>query len=912
MPTLTTPPTGTVTFLFTDIEGSTKFWEQNPTAMSPARARHDVLLRDAIETSGGYVFKTVGDGFCAAFPTVPEALQAAHAAQIALANEIWETETAIRVRMALHTGAAEEQDGDYFGPPLNRVARLMGAGHGGQILLSAATQELTHDTLPASASLLDLGSHRLRDLGRPETVFQLLHPSLPADFPPLRSLDNPDLPNNLPQQVTSFVGRETQVAEVKGLLNRTRLLTLTGSGGSGKTRLSLQVAADLLDGAGDGVWLVELAALSDPAIVPQAVANVLGIKEEPGKGLQQTLVAALNAKRLLIVLDNCEHLIAACASLAADLLRGCPNVHILASSREALNVAGEQTYRVPSLSLPDPKKTQTVESLSLFEAVRLFIERAQAVQPSFAVTNGNVPAVAQVCWRLDGIPLALELAAARVRSLPVEQINTRLDQRFRLLTGGSRNALPRQQTLQALIDWSYDLLTAEEKMALCRLAVFAGGWTVEVAERVITGEGLEGEGIEDFEVLDLLTSLVDKSLVVYEEQGNGAARYRLLESVRQYGQERLAETGAGAEMGRRHRDYFLQQVERSKSDLEWLKAERDNLRAALTFSLEAQEGAEAAQRLGIAMFDYWLKTGELAEGRAWLERVLEKEGESGSPKRMQTLHATAFLAMQQAGFIRAEALARELLSLAKQLGDERWQCIGLAILGHVCNDLKEAQGFIEQELAIQRHSGYEVGIANALSQLGLCLLKQGEPRLARLILEEAMALAKKTGSSGTIKEVRGWMALLSRAEGDWEAARTYWEEELASERERNENVAFLLRDLGAVYIALGDLNVARAMISESVPEFELIGNPFGLIRCLEGLAQIIAAQGQSARAVSVFGAAERQRETHNMPLPPLDRSDYNAVPQLRATLGEEFFTIAWAEGQVMTLDQAVAYALANE
>ena len=494
-PAISVPPSGTVTFLFSDIEGSTALWEQSADSMRPALARHDSLLRQAIEAGGGYVFKTLGDAFCAAFATAPEALAAALSAQIALAGEGWELPTPLLVRMALHTGSAEERDADYFGPPLNRVARLMAAGHGGQVLLSEVTQALVRDALPRDVTLGDLDLHRLKDLGRPERVFQLEHPALPADFPPLRSLDNPALPNNLPQQVTSFIGREKQLAEVKALLDRTRLLTLTGSGGSGKTRLSVQAAADVLDQYEGGVWLVELAALADAALVPQSVADVLGVKEQAGGTARQGLLDWLRPKRLLLILDNCEHLVTACAVLAAEILRLCPRVRLLASSREPLGVVGEQVYRVPSLSLPDPKQPQTVESLSQFEAVRLFIERAQAVQYSFSVTDANAPAVAQICWRLDGIPLALELAAARVRALPVEEINTRLDHRFRLLTGGSRTALPRQQTLRALIDWSYDLLNEEEQTLLARLSVFAGGWTLEAAGGVcadppaaVTGE----------------------------------------------------------------------------------------------------------------------------------------------------------------------------------------------------------------------------------------------------------------------------------------------------------------------------------------------------------------------------------------------------------------------------------------
>lgn len=411
------PTMGTVTFLFTDIEGSTKLWEQAPDAMRPALARHDALLSQTIEAQGGYIFKTVGDAFCAAFSTARQALEAALAAQLALAAEPWELPAPLKVRMAMHTGVAEERGGDYFGQTLNRVARLMATGHGGQTLLSGAAHASVQDTLPAAVTLLDLGRHRLKDLGHPEQVFELQHPALPGGFAPIRSLDNVRSPNNLPQQATSFIGREKQVAEIKDALGKTRLLTLTRAGGNGKTRLALQVAADLLDGETDGVWFVELAALAAPDLVPRAAADVLGIKEQAGQPMERTLVDALKSKRLILVLDNCEHLVAASAFLVSALLRSCPSVRILASSREPLNVSGEQIYRVPALALPDPKKTQTAQAVSQFESVRLFSERAQAVQPAFAVSDANAAAVAQVCRRLDGIPLALELAAARVRSL---------------------------------------------------------------------------------------------------------------------------------------------------------------------------------------------------------------------------------------------------------------------------------------------------------------------------------------------------------------------------------------------------------------------------------------------------------------------------------------------------------------
>jgi class 3 adenylate cyclase len=523
MESTTALPTGTITFLFTDIEGSTRLWEQHPEAMEAALTRHDALAAAVIQQHEGYLVKHRGEGdsLFAVFARAADAVAAAVALQQSLGAEAWPADAAPRVRMALHTGDAALRDGDYFGAAVNRCARLRAVAHGGQLLLSSATQELVRDSLPEEVSLRDLGEHRLRDLARPERVFQLLHTDLPADFPPLASLNT--LPNNLPQQVTSFIGREKEMAEVKRLLGRavgsqpsavsggavscqpsavsedspdvtdsqqltadgTRLLTLTGSGGTGKTRVSLQVAADMLEGEGDGVWLVELAPLADPGLVPQAVATALGIREEPGKPLSQTLVDFLKPKHLLLLLDNCEHLLSACAELAEQILRNCPGVQILATSREGLNIPGETTYRLPSLSLPDPRQlAPTAESLSQYEAVRLFIDRATAAVPSFAVTNQNAPAVAQLCVRLDGIPLAIELAAARVKAMSVEQINARIADMFRLLTGGSRTALPRQQTLRAAIDWSYDLLSEKEKILLRRLSVFAGGWTLEAAEQV--------------------------------------------------------------------------------------------------------------------------------------------------------------------------------------------------------------------------------------------------------------------------------------------------------------------------------------------------------------------------------------------------------------------------------------------
>src|SRR5438094_6811639 len=499
-------------FLFTDIEGSTTLWEKFPEPMRGALAQHDLVLRGIIEGRNGRVFKTVGDSFFAVFPAADDAVAAAADVQHRLLAEPWtEVGESLRVRIAIHTGPAESRDGDYFGPTLNRLARILASAHGGQIVLSKAVVDLLGSRLRATAKLIDLGEHRLRDLIRPEHIFQYIERGLREDFPLLRSLSA--FAHNLPGQLTSFIGRETEVAEIKHLISRTRLLTLTGSGGNGKTRLALQTAAEMVDHFANGVWFVDMAAVLDSTLIATTVAATLRLREQPGHTMLETLVAFLKGKRLLLIFDNCEQIVSACAVLAEKLLKACPELHILATSREALAVAGETTWRVPSLPVPPAQPLDSFEKLAENPSVRLFVDRSTSVVPDFQLTAGNAPAVAKIRRRLDGIPLAIELAAARVKVMTVEQIAERLDDRFRLLTGGSRTALPRQQTLRAAVDWSYDLLSEPERVLLHRLSVFAGGWTLEAAEAVCRGDGLE-----DFGVLDLLCQLVDKSLVLADEQ----------------------------------------------------------------------------------------------------------------------------------------------------------------------------------------------------------------------------------------------------------------------------------------------------------------------------------------------------------------------------------------------------------
>ena len=878
-------PTGTITFLFTDIEGSSRLWERYPVDMGPALSGHDAVLRNAIEGRGGYIFKTAGDAFYGAFETAAGALAAAADAQRALFKHEWGETGPLRVRMAIHTGGAEFRENDYFGPTMNRAARLLSAGHGGQVLLSFASEELVRDHLPASASLRDLGERRLKDLNRPERIFQLIVEGLPTEFPPLRSMEV--VPNNLPVQLTSFVGREREMTEVKRLLGTTHLLTLTGTGGTGKTRLSLQVAADILETFTDGVWLVELATLSEPDGLVEAVVGVLGVREEPGNPLQATLVNYLRAKNLLLILDNCEHLIAAVARLSDTLLRACANLRILASSREGMGIAGETTWAVPSLSLPDMWRNQLtngelVEALSQYEAVRLFIDRALAVQPSFTITNENAPAVAQICWRLDGIPLAIELAAARVKVLTLDQIATRLDDSFRLLTGGSRTALPRQQTLRALIDWSYDLLSDSEKKLLRRLSVFVRGRTLEAVEAVCSGDG-----VEEYDVLDLLTQLVDKSLVTREEETGGEEpRYYILESVWQYGRIKLEEAGELAAVRDRHLGYFLQFAEGAEPNLyradqiawlEKLEFERPNLRVALEWSAESPNRAEEGLRLAGALSRYWEVRSHFKQGREHYTAVLSRpEAAAHTRARAKALTGAGRLAWCQDDDTAARDYFHEALEIYRVLGEKREMAFVLAYLA-----------FVERS--------------------------EGEMERSRRYFDEAFAISQELNDRMLLAIVDSGRGTLAMEDGNLQLSRELKEKSLKVFREIGDTyvVGLLSWSLSRALMYLGDYANARALLEECVATSRQLRNKWSIPYYLEGFGEVAMGEGKAKRAAKLFGAGEALREKIGLaPSPPRDRLFYDkAVQAIREALPSDEFEAAWSLGRGMKAEQALAYAL---
>ncbi len=854
-PTAHMIPTGSVTFLFTDIEGSTRLAQQHGRAWEALRARHHAILREAIAGQGGYVFQIIGDAFCAAFHTARAAVAAAVGAQRGLQTEAWEG-AVIRVRMGIHTGSAELQaNGEYQGYlTLSRVQRLMSAGHGGQVLLSHAATELAAEDLPEGVSLRDLGEHRLKDFPRPERIFQLDIQGFVSDFPPPKTLAARR--HNLPAQLTSFIGREAELAEVTGAVQSHRLVTLTGAGGTGKTRLSLQVAAGLLDAFPDGVWFIELASLSDPDLIPHTILLTLRLNEQPGKPALQSLIEALAETTTLLILDNCEHLIEACARLTAALLAVAPRLHILASSREALGVGGEMAWHLPSLALPDPRHLPPLDQFIRFEAVRLFADRAALAQPHFLPTPDNAPAIAQICARLDGIPLAIELAAARVKTLSVEQIAARLDDRFRLLTGGSRTALPRQQTLRALIDWSYNLLSGPEKTLFRRLAVFVGGWTLEAAEGVCAFE------TEALDVLDLLSHLVDKSLVIADD-GAGAVRYRLLETTRQYALEVLLATNETGTCRDQHLGFFLTLAEAAEPALhgpqqaQWmarLAREHDNLAAALEWSLSAEP--HFGLRMAGALTDYWDTHGHLSEGRKWLEATLAATASlPPTLARVKAIFGLVVLASRQGDIPLSLRLVDESLALARSLGDKAGIANGLHMLGMVKiyfeNAIDEAERLFGDALAIRREIGDRRGIGQALGPLASCALNRYDYALAEQWYAESLALFREVGDD---REVAG--ALWNLAEVAW------WRRDYRASRARAEDslaVYRTLEDTHGIATALRTLSQAAANQGERAQALDAARQSVAAFRHLEDrscLGLALAVLARQLLAVGDLPAAE--------------------------------------------------------
>ena len=922
-------PTGTVTFLFTDIEGSTRLWQEFPKAMPLALTRHHDLLQEAIDNHHGYVFQITGDAFCAAFATAADGLNAALAAQRSLREEPWGETGLIRVRMALHTGPAEVKAGDYTsgeyasGLSLSHTSRLLSAGHGGQILLSLAAAELVQDYLPEDVTLRDMGSPRLRDLIRAGTIYQVVVPDLQSGFPSLKTVDV--CPNNLPLQLTSFIGREQEMDQVKKLLTQSRMLTLIGAGGSGKTRLALQVAASILESYPDGIWLVELASLSDSTLLMQTIAAVLGIREQAGPPSLTAVIDFVCDKSILLLLDNCEHLIEACAQIVDSLLHACPNVKLIATSREQLGIKGEHIFYVPSMELPSLVPTSSVDEIAQSEAVRLLLDRASAIQPSFKLNKQNSYAVTQICHRLDGIPLAIELAAARFRMLSPEQIAFRLDDRFKLLTTGSRTALPRHQTLSALIDWSHDLLSEEERILFRRLSAFSGGWTLEAAEMVGSLEGYLGPKIQTKEVLELLAGLVSKSLVVVDEQ-DGETRYSMLKTIRAYAFTRLREAKEEEPVRREHLVYFLNLAEMVEPELladehaRWdrkLELEQDNLRGALTWALaEKPKGsdAESGSLLAGTMFMYWYMHGYLNEGRNWLSLAIERF-QGNTKARAKALSGSGTLAWQQGDYSEAQSCFDESIQLWSKLGIDDGLAEAQHFSGHLEFDQRnydQAKTLFADSLNYYKQIGDTARTLTLTSDMGLVAYHLGDYVSARSSFEQALLLWQERGNQEAVADVLNRLGDLARVDGNYEKARSLYEESLELFRAMNAKlgIASGLHKLGQVARHQNDIEGARGLFLESIKLQQEAGNKQGIIECLEGIAGLDLVNEELERAAVIFGATQALLDALGAPLAPADLIVRDRdMDVLKDQLDPQKLSTALEKGNPMTQEQAIEYAL---
>ena len=870
-------PTGNLTFLFTDIEGSTRLWEISSAWMGPALALHDRIMREAVSTHHGLVFKTVGDAFCVVFNAAPDAVAAAAAAQRRLVLADWEGSPPLKVRMAIHTGVAELREADYFGSTLNRVARILAAGHGGQTLLSLVTRELVQDRLAAGLALRDLGENRLKDLARPERIFELALDGATHQFPPLRSLEQ--FPHNLPVQLTSFIGREKELAEVRQHLEHTHLLTLIGPGGTGKTRLSLQIAAELVEHYPAGVWLVEFATENKGNAVAEFIADVLGIRPDREVAIERALAQFLQGKKILLILDNCEHLVANIARVAELLLRQAPNLRILASSRTPLGIAGEVTLPVPPLSSPqlsrwDHLTRYSPDDLLAFDSVRLFLERATAVSPAFRLTEANAEAVARICYRLDGIALAIELAAARIKVLPPEQIAARLQDRFSLLTGGSRTALPRQQTLRALIDWSYDLLSEKERILFHRLAVFTGGRTLEAIESVCADAPLEG-----WEILDLLTLLLDKSLVGIEDGPAGEPRYVMTESIWQYALEKLEESPEREAIRHRHLSHFLAIAEEAEPHLKgpeqarWLErlaSDRMNFRFAIEGARRSPEHAEAGLRLAVALTRFWEVRSNLKEGRDTLLGLLEVYNGKNRLLCALALGAAGRLAWCQDDNETARTLCTKAVQELLDLGEEvkAGESIGL-------------RGFIER--------------------------LENEIDVAEQSFLQCRAIAEKNNVTRLRALVFAGLGSIAGDRGDYEEALRLKHCSLEIFRELGDRYLVGLNSwsLGDNALEAGKIDAAEAYFRECCEIAVELANRWVMPHLLEGMGGIFQARGDAENGLLLVAAASVLRERLGLSFVQAEAERFETgLRKIRETLGTSTFQTIWAAGRLLTPPKA--------
>ncbi len=912
-------PTGTVSLLCTDIEGSTRLVNALGERYADALTEHRRLLRAAFGEHRGSEVDTQGDAFFYAFPRAHDAVAAAVAAQRALASHVWPEGLPLRVRIGIHTGEPTATGEGYVGIDVHRAARVMSAGHGGQVLLTQSTRDLLPEELSDAVSLRDLGEHRLKDLTHPQRLYQLLIPGLENDFPALKTLEA--RPTNLPIQPTPLIGREQQVAEVVALVRREgiRLVTLTGAGGTGKTRFSLQVAAELVAEVEDGVFFVDLAAITDPHLFIPTVAQTLSVRENPGQSLPETLKDYLHDKHLLLVLDNFEQLLDAGPAVSA-LLAGAPNLKALVTSRAPLHLSGEHEYSVPPLAVPDLEASESLATLAAYEAVQLFLERAQAVKPEFELTRENAPAIAEICVRLDGLPLAIELGAARVRILSPQALLGRLSQRLALLTGGARDAPARQRTLRDTIEWSYDLLSASEQRLFARISVFVGGRTINAAEAVCDPAAELGTA-----VFDGIASLVEKSLLRQDEGPAGEPRFFMLETIREYALDRLERSGEGELLRQRHAHYFVALAEEAEPEilgadqvvwLERLEAERDNFRAALGWLLERGD-TELALRLIGSLRRAWVARGYLSETRKWLEAAFERSAAIPPQVEAKALYGLGRVALVEGDYDQAIPSLERSARLFRELGEAEGLVFSLADLSFIATAQgrhEDAQRFADESLAEGKAAGNERTIAAALHSLACTKFDADEYGEARSLFEQSLALRRNLGDKRNIANSLCYLGSVALLEGDYDGATALLDESLALGRELGNLliVSTALVNESLVALAAGDATRAAALCIEGLRLSHELGDKRTTVECLHALAGVAAMQAEPLQAALLSGAAESLHAAIKAPPSPAERMvGERFLLVARAAVDDESFEETWARGRRMNYEAVVAYALEN-
>jgi predicted ATPase/class 3 adenylate cyclase len=920
-------PSGTLTFVFTDVEGSTRLWEEHPIGMQDALARHDVIVRGAVESHGGHVVKGGGDGGLFVFGAVGDALRAGVAVQIALAAEGWGATGPLQVRIGIHTGEAQCRDGDYFGPALNRAARLMAVAHGGQIVCTQATADLARDALAGDVKLIDLGEHRLRDLSRPERVFQVDAPGLGGEFAPLRSMDS--LPGNLPLQVSSFIGRGSQLDQTAEALDQARVVTLTGVGGVGKTRLALQVAADVLPRFREGAWLVELAAVRDPDAVVDAFAAVFGVTARSGRTLAESLLEFLGTKQLLLLVDNCEHLLDPVAALIEEITRSCLGVVILATSREGLAIVGERILAVPSLGTP--AENAGLGAVTESDAVQLFVDRARAADATFVLSQDNFRAVVRLCRRLDGVPLALELAAARINVMSPAELASALDHRFEVLLGGRRGAVKRQQTLRATIDWSYDLLSTGQQRLLARLAVFASGCTRAAAEAVCAGDPIESRS-----VFALLSELVERSLVV-AERDRPQTRYRLLETIREYGEDRLAEHHETDILRERHAEYYTEFARVASEEMlgpdqidvgRRLAAEYENFLAALNHAIDT-DNIDLGLRQLRPMPLGWQAPGYRL--RVDVEPLLGLSGASEHPLYAFGVALMANLAATRGDLETATTCCEVAEAAAARLEDsdrlevEQFVWNTRAAMAFARGGTHDAAQYLERAAAASQAADKPFAVALNLGSAATFRVMAGEAYLARPLATEGLALARRIQMPSLI--VHNLVALSGAlADDDPEQARVLLRESIQLRTSLGYENWGEFAQTALISARLGDWTQTLTLAGPAIRHIHWTGDRPLLGAILNLVAHALASTNPESAAV-LQGAARTLVISAIAPTGPAtdegrtasgqSSNDNDFVTQLRRTttailrdeLGETTLRELRNEGERFDRDQAVVYAL---